>query len=58
MSQPGYGRATETLCHDSVALCCVATEKAMRAQQTKLSTHKKAGHARQRYSVVTEISLS
>ena len=36
-SQPGYARATLTLCHDSVALCCVATKKALRAQQTKLA---------------------
>ena len=30
-SQPGSVRAIKTLCHDSVALCCVATEKTMRA---------------------------
>ena len=29
-SQPHYARATEMLCCDSVALRCVATEKAMR----------------------------
>ena len=30
-SQPGCVCVTETLCCDSVALCCVAVEKAMRA---------------------------
>ena len=32
-------RTIETLCHDSVALCCIAIEKGMRAGQTRPSTH-------------------
>ena len=44
--QPSYACATETLCHDSVALCCVTIEKAMRAQQTKPGAYDKVGAPR------------
>ena len=45
-SQPGYTCAIETLCRDSVALHCVATEKVMRERQTRLGAHHKAGTPR------------
>ena len=44
--QSGYARTVETLCRDSVALCCIATEKAMHARQTRLGAHDKAGAPR------------
>ena len=44
--QSGYARTIETLCRDSVALCCIATEKAMHARQTRLGAHDKAGAPR------------
>ena len=46
MSQPGCARVIETLCRDSVALCCVATKKAMRVRQTRSGTHNKASTPR------------
>ena len=45
-SQPGYERATETLCRYSVALRCIATDKAMRAQQARPGAHDKVGPPR------------
>ena len=62
-SQLGYVRTTDTLYRDSVTLCCVATENATRARQTRSDAHDKArrtkaGHSRQSYYVATEISLS
>ena len=57
-SQPGCVRTTDTLCRNSVALCCVATENATRARQTRPDAHDKTGHSRLSYFVVTEISLS
>ena len=45
-SQPGYERATETLCHDSVVLRCIATDKTMRTQQARPGAHDKVGPPR------------
>ena len=36
-------RCNEDAHHDSVALCCVTAEKAMRTRQTKPSVHDKVG---------------
>ena len=39
-------RTTDTLCHDSVALCYVTTEKAICERQTRPGAHDKAGTPR------------
>ena len=45
-SEPGCVRVTKTLCQDTMALCCVATEKVMRVQQIRLGAHDNAGEPR------------
>ena len=37
--QLGLVHVTDTLCHDRMALCCVATKKARSVRQTRLCVH-------------------